>query len=59
MLVLTREAGQEVRIGADIVVQVTSIRGRKVRLGFTAPPGVEIRREELPPRGPEVTRGGK
>lgn len=48
MLVLSRKAGESVRIGHDIKLVVYQIRdGRKVRLAFEAPKHVEIHREEV------------
>jgi carbon storage regulator len=53
MLVLTRKVGQTIRVG-DIVITVTSVRGRQVRIGIDAPRNVPIQRGELPdaPPGP-------
>lgn len=48
MLVLTRGPGQSVVLGRDIVVTVLAARGASVRLGIEAPPGVPVRRAELP-----------
>lgn len=47
MLVLTRHAGERVRINKNIVVTVERIRGNKVRLSFEAPREVKILRDEL------------
>ncbi len=47
MLTLTRRPGQEIRIGDNIRILVKEIRGRQVRLGIEAPPGVPIYREEI------------
>jgi carbon storage regulator len=47
MLVLTRKVGEEIIIDDNIRVTVVAIRGSQVRLGFTAPPEVQIQREEL------------
>jgi carbon storage regulator len=47
MLVLSRKPGEEIVIGGNIRVMVVEVRGNKVRLGFTAPPEVPIRRDEL------------
>ncbi len=47
MLALSRKQGQRVFIGEDIAVRVIEIRGGQVKLGFEAPRGVNIRREEL------------
>lgn len=50
MLVMSRERGEEVVIGGEIVVSVVEIRGEKVRLGFTAPRDVPINRREVQDR---------
>jgi len=50
MLITDRKAGDKVAIGAGIVIEVLSIKGRVVRLGVSAPSGVSIRRAELPAR---------
>lgn len=47
MLVLSRKAGQAVRIGGAIEVRVLGRHGAGVQLGFTAPAGCTILREEL------------
>jgi carbon storage regulator len=50
MLVLTRKVGQEVAIGANIRLRVLLIKGNQVRLGFTAPEDILVRRAELADR---------
>jgi carbon storage regulator len=47
MLVLSRKNGESVRIGDGIEVKVLAIDGTRVKLGFSAPPNVNIQREEL------------
>lgn len=47
MLVLTRKAGEEIRIGEGIVLTVVAVDGRRVRLGLEAPRDVAILRAEL------------
>lgn len=49
MLVLGRKPKQIVRIGEDITVQVTSVDPHSgyVKLGFVAPPEIQIHREEI------------
>jgi|DEB3_MinimDraft_2_1074329.scaffolds.fasta_scaffold05960_3 carbon storage regulator len=47
MLVLSREIGERVRVGRDVIVTLVAIRGNKVRLGFDAPSSVQIDREEV------------
>lgn len=49
MLVLTRKNRQRIFVGKDIVLEVLTIDRDRVRLGITAPDGVEILREELLP----------
>lgn len=47
MLVLERKAGENIRIGDDIIVVVVQTRSGRVKLGIEAPPHVTIRRKEL------------
>jgi carbon storage regulator len=47
MLVLTRRIGEAIRIGPDILVYVSDIRGSQTRIGVAAPRDVSIVREEL------------
>jgi carbon storage regulator len=48
VLTLTREVGQKILIGDDIVVTVVSVSpGGRVRLGIEAPKQVRIDREEV------------
>ncbi len=49
MLVITRKRDQTIVVGGCIVVKVLSRKGAAIRLGITAPPGIDIRRGELPP----------
>lgn len=47
MLVLTRQAEEEIVIGGEIRLKVLSINGNQVRLGISAPPNVTIFRSEI------------
>jgi len=51
MLVLTRKQGQAIKIGDDIVIRVTEVRGRGgkalVKIGIQAPSGTKVLREEV------------
>lgn len=48
MLTLTREVGQKIVIGDDVVVTVVSVSANgRVRLGIEAPRQVRIDREEV------------
>jgi len=46
-LILTRKIGERVIIGKNIIVEVTDIDGKQVRLSFNAPQDVSVDREEL------------
>lgn len=47
MLVITRRKGERLRIGPDLWVEVLTIKGQSVRLGFTGPRDINIVREEV------------
>lgn len=49
MLVLKRRCGEKLRIGRDgeIVIEVLEIMSGRVRLGISAPPDVDVDREEV------------
>ncbi len=47
MLILTRKAGESIRIGEDIEVVVTVIEPGKVKIGVKSPSHIPIYREEL------------
>jgi len=47
MLVLTRRAGDTIRIGPEIVVTINQIDGGKCSIGVAAPKGISIVRGEL------------
>jgi len=47
MLVLKRKIGEAIMLGDDIEVQVLSVEGETVKLGFTAPQHIQILRKEL------------
>lgn len=49
MLVLSRRVSETIVIGDDIRVTVVALGNGKVRLGFEAPPDIEIWRSELVP----------
>ncbi|MHC4456118.1 MAG: carbon storage regulator CsrA [Planctomycetota bacterium] len=47
MLVLSRGKDESVIVGQDIEVMIVDVRGKKVRLGITAPPYVPVHRKEV------------
>jgi len=47
VLHITRRAGQTIRIGDDIVIEITEIGGSHVRIGVDAPRHVQVLRDEI------------
>lgn len=47
MLVLSRKLGQKLVVNETVVVTVTAIQGRRVRLGIEAPANVPVHRGEF------------
>ena len=47
MLQLTRKAHQGIYIGENIYIKIIEIRDHQVRIGFEAPPHINIVREEI------------
>lgn len=50
MLILTRRAGESLRIGNDVEVTVIAVNGSQVRIGIKAPRDVAVDREEIAER---------
>jgi carbon storage regulator len=46
VLILTLKVNKAVVIGEHITIKVIQIRGKQIRLGIEAPPGLLILREE-------------
>jgi carbon storage regulator len=47
MLILTRKLGQAIRIGNEIKITVSGIKGKQIRLGIEAPEDMAVHREEV------------
>ena len=47
MLVLTRKLGEGITIDGNIRVMVLEVKGGQVRLGITAPPNIQVHRDEI------------
>lgn len=47
MLVLSRELGEQVMIGDDIIITVIETDGSEIKLGFAAPRDVKVHRREV------------
>jgi carbon storage regulator CsrA len=50
MLVLSRRTGEQLVIGEGVTITILKVCGEQIRIGIEAPPAVQIRRGELPPR---------
>ncbi len=59
MLVLSRKVREAVLIGDEVVITVTRVKGRTVRLAIDAPQGVSIARLDLPRSADEPEETGK
>jgi carbon storage regulator len=46
-LVLSRKAGESLKIGDDVTVTVVEVRGGQVRVAVDAPRDVSVHREEI------------
>lgn len=47
MLILSRNVGQSIMIGNQIVVTVLGVKGGQVRIGVAAPKDMRVDREEV------------
>ena len=47
MLVISRKPGEKIYIGQDIVITITDVTGRLVKLGIDAPKSINILRAEI------------
>ena len=47
MLVLTRKAGQSIKIGDNIEIKISRVEGDVVKVGIAAPRSVKIYRKEV------------
>jgi len=47
MLILTRRAGESIRLDDDILIKVFEVNGCQARIGIDAPREVKVHREEV------------
>lgn len=47
MLILTRKLGESIRIGDNIKITVSDIKGKQIRIGIEAPGDITVHREEV------------
>lgn len=47
MLILTRRAGEVLKIGGDVEVTVMEVNGNQVRIGIKAPRHISVDRSEI------------
>lgn len=50
ILILTRKAGEMIKIGNDVEVTVVAVNGGQVRIGVKAPKDIAVDREEIADR---------
>jgi carbon storage regulator len=50
MLILTRRAGEVIRVGCDVKITVLAITGNQVKIGFDAPRSIPVDRAEVAER---------
>lgn len=62
-LCLTRETGQSIHIGSDVIVTIEAIKGRKVSVSIVAPAEVRVLRDDAvklqPPGGVDTIKNGE
>lgn len=47
MLILTRNKGEEIKIGDEVTIKILAVKGAQVRIGLTAPADVQILRADF------------
>ena len=47
MLIITRRAGEKIRVGDDVRIEVMEVTGSSVRVGIAAPKSIPVYREEI------------
>ena len=47
MLIITRRAGEKIRLGDDVLIEVMEVTGSTVRVGIAAPKSIPVYREEI------------
>lgn len=56
MLVLTRQSGELIRIGDNVIVTVLNVSDTQIRVGISAPGDVKIDRSEVRDRKCSIPR---
>ncbi|MBG22875.1 MAG: carbon storage regulator [Idiomarinaceae bacterium] len=47
MLIITRKAGESLKIGDDVTINIAEVRGTQVKIQIEAPREVPVHREEV------------
>ncbi|WP_417681432.1 carbon storage regulator CsrA [Pseudidiomarina aquimaris] len=47
MLIITRKAGESLKIGDDVTINIAEVRGTQVKIQIEAPRKVPVHREEV------------
>ena len=58
MLVLTRQPGEEIIIGDNIIIKITQVRGDRVSVGVLAPTEISVHRKEVWEKVQQAKRNG-
>ena len=56
MLVLSRKIGEQIKIGADVIVTLLRVMGDRARIGIDAPREVPIIRTEIEESSPQTLK---
>jgi len=59
MLIITRRAGEKIRVSNDICIEVIEVTGSTVRIGIAAPRSIPVYRGDLGGRPGRERRGGQ
>lgn len=49
MLVLSRQPGERIHLGSNVVISILSVKGSRARIGIHAPSEIAVYREEIRP----------
>lgn len=47
MLIITRKAGEALKIGDDVTINIAEVRGTQIKIQIDAPREVAVHREEI------------
>ena len=56
MLVLSRKVGERIQLGEDVVLTVLKVGHNRIQIGISAPRDLDVRRSEIVPAKPLLSR---